>query len=40
MKLEITEKFKTLTNKLVYVNGKKIMSLTVQKKSKKKIYHS
>lgn len=40
MKLEITEKYKELKNSnKTYSNGKIIISLTVQNKSKKRILH-
>jgi hypothetical protein len=40
MKIELQEKYKVLTSKQVYVNGKKIISLTIQNKSRTKILHA
>jgi hypothetical protein len=39
MKIELTEKYKIVTSKQVYSSGKKVLSLTIQNKSRKKILH-
>lgn len=41
MKIELKENYKLVTsNKQIYANGKKIISLVVQNKTRTKILHS